>query len=614
MSEEWTYYSDADRATIRESAQTDWGRAIMATMEKELDQRLAHDLTVPATEAGHFHHYFCPEHKRMLTFDIERPHEHLCDECGTYLTGERYDLAWIRMLHAQNQMYLLHNTFLGIVREDATYLERIRDMLMDYADKYPGYEIHGHNMEPDAWYGGRMLAQTLDESNWLVHAGPAFLEARSVMTDEEKATIRENLLRPMSNTILRNQTGGNWQCWHNFAHVILGLCLDDEELIDTGLNDPDHGYHHMLATEVTDEGWWGERSPGYHYYPLHAMLMTAEAVRCRGIDLYQDDLHLLFAGPLDSLFADLTFPSHNDGWHSQSVVKLASLYELAAVRFEDPLFFEILARSYARGERDSYQALIAGGTIEPDSSPLLLPSTLYPDTGVAFLRSASRTVCVKYGPHGGGHGHPDKLSIILHNGKEAVLPDLGTPGYGVPDYTAWYKRTVSHNTVVVDGQDQQPTSGELLEFEATESGGRVDVKCDSAYPGVHLRRTLTMEGDTVHDVLVAESTASHLYDFVFLLREPFPVPAETVEVEMPEGNGYDRIETLWAGELPTPATYDLASLTFTLSSDRPCLLIHGSAPGLPGTLQQDTVMQPVYPLIVRFNGEAARLKTTWTFQ
>jgi hypothetical protein len=75
-------------------------------------------------------------------------------------------------------------------------------------------------------------------------------------------------------------------------------------------------------------------------------------------------------------------------------------------------------------------------------------------------------VLLKYGRHGGGHGHPDKLAIVLAGAGERLAPDLGTPGYGIALNDTWYRHTLSHNTVLVDGQPQPPATGRLLAFSA----------------------------------------------------------------------------------------------------------------------------------------------------
>jgi len=465
----------------------------------------------------------------------------------------------------------------------------------------------------DPWYGGRMFSQTLDEANWVVDVAPAYLEALSAMTPEEAKKIEDGLMRPISATILRNQTGGNWQVWHNAGTACIAIALDDEGLLEIALNDPKHGYHAMMEQGVTSDGWWYERSPGYHFYPLHAMILTAEAVRCRGIDLYDQKLKSLFVGPMRSVYADLVFPAHNDGWHGVSLTRNAPLYEVADLRYDDPRFRELLARCYSRRERNHWMALLHGVDINPDPSPFQLESCLYEDTGNAFLRSASTTVVLKFGPHGGGHGHPDKLSISIHDGTREILPDLGTPGYGVPDHIRWYRKTLAHNTVTVDEHDQQEASGRLVDFRKTPDGGEVVAECHSAYEGVAMSRALSLEGKTLTDEFICDSTSEHTYDYVLLLVEPVDVPESAKHAELPDNEGYDRIRDAKEWKPERPARFPLGEHNLEISSPEPFTLITGKSPGIPPTFGEDDRMQPAYPLILRTRGKSMRVTTVWTF-
>lgn len=83
------------------------------------------------------------------------------------------------------------------------------------------------------------------------------------------------------------------------------------------------------------------------------------------------------------------------------------------------------------------------------------PSVHFKETGYTVLRSGTKTVVMKYGPHGGGHGHPDKLSISIHDGEKEIVSDMGTCAYGVPAFTKWYRKTLSHSTLTVDAKDQK---------------------------------------------------------------------------------------------------------------------------------------------------------------
>lgn len=63
--------------------------------------------------------------------------------------------------------------------------------------------------------------------------------------------------------------------------------------------------------------------------------MTADAVRCRNIDLYDKQLYNMFASPVRGVYPDLTFPAHNDGWYGESLIAQAGLFEAAYARFRD---------------------------------------------------------------------------------------------------------------------------------------------------------------------------------------------------------------------------------------------------------------------------------------
>ena len=608
---EVNFFSPEDRARMRAAAQTEWGKAVVAQLEASVAERLEHSLEIPAREAGHYHHYFCPDHKRLLDFNWESPHRHYCPECGTYLEGERYDNAWRVVVHARNALFMRECALLSILEENPERLQPVRTLLVDYASRYPDWEIHGHDMQPGAPYGGRMISQTLDEAVWLTRAAPAYLETRSLLTPDEDVAVRDRLLRAMADTVYRHRGGGNWQVWHNAGIACAAIALEDDELLDVALHDPKCGYDRMMETGVTAEGWWNERSPGYHFYPLEGMVLTAEAVRCRDIDLYDERLERMLSGMIDCVYADLTFPAHNDGWHGVSLPRTASLYELAALRYDDPRFLELLGKFYTDGETRPWTALIHGREIPPNPSPLDLKSCVYPDTGIAYLRSGQRTVVLKFGPHGGGHGHPDKLSISIHDGRREILPDLGTTGYGVPDHVRWYRKTVAHNTMVVDEQDQEATAGELVRFEPLPDGGTVEARCSTAYDGVELRRAVTLEGDVVRDTYEASSAQPHTWDYVLLLVDPIAVPESAVPIDLAGRAGYDRIADAVSCQAENRLALAPAGAELKIACDGAFTIITGAAPGPPATQENTSPFLPCYPLIIRTEGTAASVTAVW---
>jgi hypothetical protein len=139
-------------------------------------------------------------------------------------------------------------------------------------------------------------------------------------------------------------------------------------------------------------------------------------------------------------------------------------------------------------------------------------SDVLEESGLAILRQGEGkdAVCVMmdFGPHGGGHGHFDKLGIMLFaNGREWLL-DPGRLTYSHKEYKTWVKETAAHNTVTLGGKSQRATTGKLLWLKegkhgdvpwsacAAESGG--------AYEGAVLRRYVLLTPSVLVDVFEVE--------------------------------------------------------------------------------------------------------------
>jgi len=87
---------------------------------------------------------------------------------------------------------------------------------------------------------------------------------------------------------------------------------------------------------------------------------------------------------------------------------------------------------------------------------------LYEDSGYSMIRDGNNgeiTLLFDHGPLGMapsyGHGHADALSVLLRSGQEEILIDPGTYTYtGDARWRSYFRGTLAHNTVTVDGSDQ----------------------------------------------------------------------------------------------------------------------------------------------------------------
>ncbi|MFV0590562.1 MAG: heparinase II/III family protein [Draconibacterium sp.] len=602
------FYSRDDLETIKRSSLTEWGKLIISDFRKKVQERKSHPIAAPGQEGGYIHDYFCPEHNQEFIFDWDSPHEHYCKNCNKNWTGIKRDMAWIAVVHGKNLDYLVANMFLYIATDSVKYAQNARDILLSYAQKYPGYQEHNKGGLYVDKFSGKMFSQSLDEAVWAIDAARVYQAIKPILTDDEDNRIKNNYLKPCAELLLTKKVSGNWQAWHAGAIAALGVALENDSIIEEAINEPKYGYRSVMQENVYPDGWWKEGSAVYHFYPLEAILSTAEAVRCRGINLYDRQLLNMFAAPMEMVYSNLTLPSNNDGWYGTSLIQQAPLYEIAAKRFNNTDLKNLLALCYLHSNRSSPNALINGMELDNRPHPLTVHSTLFPDLGVAVLKNSKTSLILKYGPHGGGHGHPDKLSITMHDGQKEVLADLGTPAYGVPSYLNWYKNTFSHSTVVVDEQNQQPCTGKLLEFNANKRGGMVTAQANNAYPGIKLTRKVELKNEKISDIFLCESDEMHTYDYILIFTQPVKLGVGADSSDIVYAPMQNVCRNMYKGSIRLPL--EKGELEINVNNGETNYEVFTAiAPGTPGSpFNPESALS--YPLIVRVKGKNMKVDMT----
>lgn len=128
-----------------------------------------------------------------------------------------------------------------------------------------------------------------------------------------------------------------------------------------------------------------------------------------------------------------------------------------------------------------------------------------PASGYAVLArgegAAATWLCFKYGPHGGGHGHPDKLNFVLYARGNVVGIEPGNARYGLPAQAGWYKTSLAHSVLVVDEASQERAEGKCLAFG--QSGGVDFCVADAGpiYEGLRHVRTVALVNENTIVVL-----------------------------------------------------------------------------------------------------------------
>ena len=146
------------------------------------------------------------------------------------------------------------------------------------------------------------------------------------------------------------------------------------------------------------------------------------------------------------------------------------------------------------GVRGDREAFLFGAQQLPKAAAPRLASAVFPEAGYATLRSSTNdlTAIMKFGPHGGGHGHYDKLNFILFSHGITLAEDPGTHFYGLPIHREWDSITIAHNTISIDGQRQAQATGKLLEWQVGDGWTAVRADAGAAYTTANLQRTILL--------------------------------------------------------------------------------------------------------------------------
>ena len=126
------------------------------------------------------------------------------------------------------------------------------------------------------------------------------------------------------------------------------------------------------------------------------------------------------------------------------------------------------------------------------------------------------------------HGHADALSFFLHIDGMPYIIDPGTYTYhSYPDWRAYFKGTISHNTIRVDGLDQATNSGPCLWtdhfdaeiLEVSDSKEEIKIKgSHTGYEKIGVKHTRMYHFDKmndkiiIHDKIEASDQKVHTYE------------------------------------------------------------------------------------------------------
>ncbi|HEX8851149.1 MAG TPA: heparinase II/III family protein, partial [Gemmatimonadaceae bacterium] len=287
----------------------------------------------------------------------------------------------------------------------------------------------------------------------------------------------------------------------------------------------------LLHSALLADGSWYE-GENYHVFAHRGLWYGVTMAERAGASLDRDLAARFdrgFSIPFRTALPDFTMLARRDSQHAISLRqwRFAELCELGLARADDPELRAALARLYepgvprhdtgrarsaAEAERHSpasgldrsdlgWRSLLHALPTLPALAGATPRSVLLPTQGLAvFRRDAGRLfVAVDYGESGGGHGHPDRLNLVLADGDTRWLDDPGTGSY-VDRSLHWYRSTLAHCAPLAGRASQPRRAGGLLDYEERGGAGWVRAGASLA-PGVVAERRVAVMDDYVVDEL-----------------------------------------------------------------------------------------------------------------
>jgi hypothetical protein len=199
-----------------------------------------------------------------------------------------------------------------------------------------------------------------------------------------------------------------------------------------------------LDAQVYPDGWQVELSTGYHQVDINNYQWLIDV--CQAYDepippAFRAAMERMHAVNVLMMMPDGRLPDVNDGgWHP-----VAPLMRSAVQDYPARVDFLWASTRGAQGR------------------PPVGTSVAFPYAGYYVMRTGWEPDAVwallDAGHFGYGHQHEDKLSLLLHAYGRLLLTEGGNYAYDASEMRRYVLSTRSHNTIRVDGQDQNRRLG-----------------------------------------------------------------------------------------------------------------------------------------------------------
>ena len=433
-----------------------------------------------------------------------------------FYTNEAEKWEPVKAGHDKPYMFITHHAHFAM---NAAFVWKLTGRI-EFAEKI--VKFLRMLIDPDNGYTKTMRAS----HQQLVHEGEFFkstaiaydlIHDLDILTKEDHRNI-ETTFRAFMDLIdwsIDSGDNSNWTLAEIAGATYCSQALQDRERMIRFIYG-NCGFTDHLSKGVLDDGWWYECATGYNLLAAGLFSEISNSAKPWGINLADiwvpanysdrvdpvdnriDGLNLKIWGGnkrnyrtitdlWDSLLPFADYRNVISGVNDASETKLLGIttafpsfdsrYDIAYYLYGKPEYADVLKKCEP-SERDLLFGLTEVENFPEVESMVHLSSAYADNAGVAVLRSQKQgrdsrqqiQACVKYGIHGGAHGHYDRTSLmsIMRYGRSFYNPENIWYSYGTFMYKFYVQNSITHNMVTVDLKLQDPVEGKRLLFHSGE--------------------------------------------------------------------------------------------------------------------------------------------------
>lgn len=503
--------------------------------------------------------------------------------------------------HKKNYAELYRVAISQNLKPSEEKLKYIKKMFNNYATMYPSLGLHPKSKKNHP--AGKLYWQGLNEAVTLFYMIQAYDLSREFLSEDERAKIEKDLLRPMAYFLSVDSYDvfnkiHNHGTWSVAAVGMTGMVLGDDEMVQTSIygsnKDGKTGFIAQLDHLFSSDGFYSE-GPYYHRYAILPFIAFAEAIENNQPEVkifeHRDGIlkkavtTLLQLTDEQGRFYPMNDAIKSKTWESDEVVFATNI---AYKVYKDESLLPVI-KMMGRISLTNAGAIAANAITEETEGFYNRPSMFIADGvegksgGLALLRSPQKTdgqlqAVLKFSTQGMGHGHFDRLSLSVYDHGNEIIPDYGAArflnieskrgGRYLPENKTYAQHTIAHGAVVLDEQSQyrgnvkysEEHVSQLVKTDTDSERLQVTVAMDTmAYENTCLSRSITMVNESaisdrpfIIDLYHIDSKTGHQMDMNYpiygdIIDTQFDYTRPVNKTVLGADNGYNHLEVLAKG-------------------------------------------------------------------